>query len=132
MQLLTHSGRIANLLLLLSLTVTTGCTVGPWEAEFWQPPPASGVVPIEGGKSYPISRAAGLDSGWPNLADVPERQEPPLTPEHAQAELEALSADRSAASTAGNRQAERGPVSTAPTIPSQTPSPPEEITLSVP
>jgi hypothetical protein len=98
MTTLSYPARRANVALLLLLLALPACTVGPWQKEFWQPPAASGIVPIESGKSYPITRATGEGQGWPNLADVPAREPVPLGAAQADAALAELVADRANAS----------------------------------
>jgi hypothetical protein len=98
MRNLTHPRRGANLPLFAVLLALSACTVGPWERAFWHPPAASGTAPIESGKTYPIARAEGQATGWPNLADVPARETAPFTPEQVTSETLGLEADRASAS----------------------------------
>jgi hypothetical protein len=130
-QLLTHPARRANLLLAVILLALPACTVGPWEKEFWHPPAATGVAPIEG-QSYPLRRAAGEFESWPDLADVPARQPAPLSAADEARELQALTADRAsgqaqAAAVALAPAAPRSSTSGEIAVPAQPPTPPAEI-----
>jgi len=96
-QLLTHPARAANLFLASLLLALPACTAGPWEREFWHPPAATGVAAIENGPIYPIERAAGTQSQWPNLADVPARQPVPVDQAVVTQDMQELQKDRAAA-----------------------------------
>lgn len=135
-QLLTHRARRANLCLStfwgIIILALPACTVGPWEKEFWSPPAASGAAPIEG-QAYPIRRATGEGSGWPNLGDIPMRQAAPLSAADEARELQALTADRAsgqalaASAAAPAPAAPRSSTSGEIAVPAQPPTPPAEI-----
>lgn len=92
--------RAAKICTILVLVVLTGCTVAPWERDFWHPPAASGIAPITSGEPHPtIKRLDGSSSQWRELGEVPERPAPPNTAEEQAQALAILAAERDAALT---------------------------------
>jgi hypothetical protein len=90
----------AKICTILVLVVLTGCTVAPWERDFWHPPAATGIAPITGDAPHPtIKRLDGSSSQWRELGEVPERPVPPNTIEEQAQALAILAAERDAALT---------------------------------
>lgn len=97
-QFLTNPFRLANRFLMVAPLFLCGCTLGPWEKDFWHPPAAHGAAPIADGPTHPIPRATGDNlQKWPKLGTVPERPAPPATAAEIAAQTNALEADRAAA-----------------------------------
>lgn len=101
-RLLTKNAALANSFLppraIFLCIFLCSCTMGPWEKEFWTPPPARGAAPITDGSSYPIPRASGENlAEWPSLGSVPDRTEPPLSPSEIDRDMRELERERTEA-----------------------------------
>ncbi len=114
-------------LALLFCVLLAGCTVGPWDKAFWNPPSATGIAPITSGPSYPIKRIDGTSSNWPNLGDVPEKPAKPNTEAEQAAAVAALNAQREAAQKLANPSAAPQPAPTLPALPTTPPAPPPAV-----